>query len=436
MNKKIKDIRASAQKDKLAVFLVGMGAVSTTLIAGVEAIKRKLALPIGAYSQMGKIAVGNSPVQPVSDFLPLVNIDQLVFGGWDIFPENCFEKAIANKVIDQNLLEQLREPLSNIFPMPAVFDQTFVPKLTAQISKMAGNKMEYAEQLRLDIREFMKKHKCQRGVMLWCASTEIYNPVTEAHRDLSSFENALNNNHPSISPTQIYAYAALREKMPFINGSPNISVETPAIQQLSAKANVPIAGSDFKTGQTLIKTIVAPGLRKRLLGVTGWFSSNILGNRDGEVLETPEAFRSKAISKTSVLENIFSPDEYPELYNDLQHIVKIHYYPPRGDNKESWDNIDLFGWLGYPMQIKINFLARDSILAAPVALDLLLFSDLAQQAGRTGIQNWLGYYFKSPIVNAGDIIEHDLNIQFANFESTLKDIYRSLSSGKKKLIND
>ena len=413
-----------------------MGAVSTTLIAGIEAIKRGLALPIGSYSQMGKISVANKPMQMVSDLLPLVNIDKLVFGSWDIFPENCFESAVANKVLDKGLLEQLREPLSNIFPMPAVFDQTFVPKLTAQISKKAGHKMECAELLRHDIRDFMKTHKCQRGVMLWCASTEIYNPVTEAHRDLASFENALKNNHPSISSTQIYAYAALQEKLPFINGSPNISVEIPALQQLAVKANVPIAGSDFKTGQTLLKTIVAPGLRKRLLGVSGWFSTNILGNRDGEVLDTPEAFRSKQISKTSVLEHIFSPDEYPELYNDLQHMVQIHYYTPRGDNKESWDNIDLFGWLGYPMQIKINFLARDSILAAPVALDLLLFSDLAQRAGRTGIQNWLGFYFKSPLVNPGNIVEHDLNIQFSNFELALKDIYKSLSSVKKKLIND
>jgi myo-inositol-1-phosphate synthase len=427
----------SARNSRLAVFMPGMGAVSSTLIAGVEATKRGLAMPIGSYTQMGKLSINNSGTQPVKDLFSLVDLENLVFAGWDIFPDNCYEAALKNHVLDRHLLDQLREPLASISPMPAVFDQRFVPKLNPVISKKAGTKMEYAELLRADIQRFMDENKCDRGVMIWCASTETYNHITRVHEDRQSFEAGLENNDPAISPTQIYAYAALRENIPFINGSPNVSIETPVIQQMACESGVPVAGSDFKTGQTLIKTILAPGLRKRLLGVSGWYSSNILGNRDGEVLDDPDAFRSKEITKTSVLNNIFSPDEYPELYGDLHHMVRIHYYPPRGDNKESWDNIDIFGWLGYPMQIKINFLARDSILAAPVALDLVLLTDLAARVNYTGIQDWLGFYFKSPIAKNGGNIEHDLNIQFNNLESTLNQIHSSLHmmTGK-KLVND
>ena len=427
----------SARNSRLAVFMPGMGAVSSTLIAGVEAIKRGLALPIGSYSQMGKLGINNPGSQSIQDLFSLTTLDNLVFTGWDIFPDNCYETAIKNHVLDKHLLDQLQEPLASINPMPAVFDQHFVPRLNPAISKKANSKMNYAEMLREDMRNFMSKNKCERGVMIWCASTETYNGITDVHKDRKVFEAGLENNDPSISPTQIYAYAALCENIPFINGSPNVSIETPVIQQMADETGVPVAGSDFKTGQTLIKTILAPGLRKRLLGVSGWYSSNILGNRDGEVLDDPDAFRSKEITKTSVLNNIFSPDEYPELYGDLHHMVRIHYYPPRGDNKESWDNIDIFGWLGYPMQIKINFLARDSILAAPVALDLILFTDLAARVNYSGIQDWLGFYFKSPITKNGGNIEHDLNIQFDNFESTLGQIYSSMHiMAGKKLVND
>lgn len=437
MNRHIPIDNYASGNCKLAVFLPGMGAVSSTLIAGIEAVKRGLALPIGSYSQMGRLKIQDSGTKSVQDIFSLVNLDQLVFTGWDIYPDNCYETAAKNHVLDRHLLDQLQEPLGSISPMPAVFDQKFVPRLNPLISKKAGTKMEYAELLREDIRNFMKKNACDRGVMIWCASTEIYNPVSDVHMDRQKFELGLKNNDALISPTQIYAYAALCENIPFINGSPNVSIETPAIQQIANDAGVPIAGSDFKTGQTLIKTILAPGLRKRLLGVSGWYSSNILGNRDGEVLDDPDAFRSKEITKTSVLNNIFSPEDYPDLYRDLHHMVRIHYYPPRGDNKESWDNIDIFGWLGYPMQIKINFLARDSILAAPVALDLILFTDLAARVNYSGIQDWLGFYFKSPVTNKGKNIEHDLNVQFDNFEATLNRIH----SGKnlmteKKLVND
>ena len=413
-----------------------MGAVSSTLIAGVEAVKRGLALPVGAYSQLGKIQLNNDEPLPVKEVLPLVSLDHMVFGGWDIFPGNCHEIALANKVIEPAMLEEIREPLSAIEVMPGVFDRDFVPRLEPVIKKQAKSKMEYAELLRKDIRDFMSRHSCDRGIMLWCASTETFNPLTDMHMDLKTFEKGLKNNDPAISPTQIYAYAALSENIPFINGSPNLSSEVPALQQLAENNLVPIAGSDFKTGQTLLKTIIAPGLRKRLLGVSGWYSTNILGNRDGEVLDEPKTFRSKEITKTNVLNTIFSASDYPELYEHMHHIVKINYYPPRGDNKESWDNIDIFGWMGYPMQIKINFLARDSILAAPVALDLILFTDLAMQAGYSGIQSWLGYFFKSPCIRKGEPIIHDLNIQFDNFESTLKAIINTKTIVEKKLVND
>lgn len=424
------------KQDRLAVLLPGMGAVSSTLIAGVEATRRGLSIPVGSYSQMGKLQVDDNEATPIGDLLPLVNLDNLVFGGWDIFPDNCYKTAINNRVIDQSLLDQLKDTLSSIVPMPAVFDRKFVPRLEPVIQKKASSKMAYADLLRQDIRNFMQENRCNRGVMLWCASTETYNPITAVHNDMDSFERGLKNNDPAITPTQIYAWAAINEGIPFINGSPNISTETLAMHQLAEKNSIPIAGSDFKTGQTLLKTILAPGLRKRLLGVSGWYSSNILGNRDGEVLDDPDAFRSKEITKTSVLNNIFSATDYPELYSDLHHMVRIHYYPPRGDNKESWDNIDIFGWMGYPMQIKVNFLARDSILAAPVALDLVLFTDLAMRAGYSGIQSWLGYFFKSPNVRTGEFIQHDLNIQFDEFESTLVKMTKSKTGFEKKLVND
>lgn len=436
MNKGNQKFTSANTNERLAVLLPGLGAVSTTLIAGVEAIRRNLALPVGSYTQMGKLKLDNQASQTVSGLFPFAALDQLVFGGWDIFPENCYDTAFKNNIIDKSLLTQLYEYLSNINPMPAVFDQKFVPRLNPKISKIAKTKMDYADLLRKDINDFMHNKKCNRAVMLWCASTETYNPINDIHRNLDVFERGLKENNPGISPTQIYAYAALCEKVPFINGSPNLSVETPAIQECAENLKIPVAGSDFKTGQTLLKTILAPGLRKRLLGVSGWYSSNILGNRDGEVLDDPSAFRSKEITKTSVLNNILSADEYPDLYNDLYHMVRIHYYPPRGDNKESWDNIDIFGWLGYPMQIKVNFLAKDSILAAPIALDLVLLTDLAARTGLTGIQDWLGYYFKSPYTANGDIAEHDLNIQFDKFETMLRKIHKSGTFTEKILVND
>ncbi len=410
-------------RGKLAVLTPGMGAVATTLYAGVEAVKRGLAKPVGSYTQMGQIRLGKrteNRFKRVGDLVPLAQLGDLVFGGWDIFPENAYEAAKHAKVLDKDLVESLKESLSKITPMTAVFAREFVKRLDGPNVKKGASKMELADQIRADIRTFMKQNGCDRAVMVWCASTEVYTPATEVHDSLKSFEEGLRNNDPAIAPSNIYTYAALMERVPYANGSPNLSVEMPCLQELAQEMATPICGSDFKTGQTFLKTVIAPGLRNRQLGVAGWYSTNILGNRDGEVLEDPGSFRSKEVSKSGVLTDILSAERYPDLYGDISHVVRINYYPPRGDNKEGWDNIDIFGWLGYPMQIKVNFLCRDSILAAPLVLDLALFMDLAARANMSGIQEWLSFYFKAPLVKEGLAPEHDLSVQLLKLENTLR----------------
>lgn len=423
MPKQKQPLEIAPAQGKLAVLTPGMGAVATTFFAGVEAVKKGLAKPIGSYTQMGHVRLGKrteNRFKQVKELVPLASLDQLVFGGWDIFPDSAYESAAHAKVLDKELLEQLKVPLSKIKPMPAVFDRDFVKRLDGPNVKTGKTKMDLAEQLRADIRRFMKENGCDRAVMVWCASTEVYTPPTAVHRTIKSFEEGLRRNDPAISPSQIYTYAALKERIPYANGSPNVSVEMPALQELAHEMATPIAGSDFKTGQTFMKTVIAPGLRNRLLGVSGWYSTNILGNRDGEVLDDPGSFKSKEVSKKGVLTDIFSAERYPELYSDISHVVRINYYPPRGDNKEGWDNIDIFGWLGYPMQIKVNFLCRDSILAAPIVLDLALFMDLASRAGMRGIQEWLSFYLKAPVVKQGLSPEHDLSVQLLKLENTLR----------------
>ena len=423
MNQNQAKIDIKKPQGKLAVLTPGMGAVATTLYAGVEAVKRGLAKPIGSYTQMGQLRLGKrdeNRSMKVSDLVPLASLDQLVFGGWDLFPENAYESARHAKVLEKDLLEALKEPLSQIKPMPAVFDREFVKRLDGPNVKHGKNKFELAQQLRADIRNFMKENGCDRAVMVWCASTEVYTPPTAVHASVKTFEQGMKDNDPAISPSQIYTYAALMERVPYANGSPNVSVEMPCMQELALEMGTPICGSDFKTGQTLMKTVIAPGLRNRLLGVSGWYSTNILGNRDGEVLDDPGSFKSKEVSKTGVLTDIFSSEKYPDLYGDISHVVRINYYPPRGDNKEGWDNIDIFGWLGYPMQIKVNFLCRDSILAAPIVLDLALFMDLASRANMRGIQEWLSLYFKAPMAKQGLNPEHDLSVQLLKLENTLR----------------
>ena len=408
---------------KLAVLTPGMGAVATTLFAGVEAVKKGMAEPVGSYTQMGKIRLGKRTENRwslVKDLVPLAGLNDIVFGGWDLFPDNAYEAASHAKVLEKDLLEQLKEPLSKIVPMPAVFDREFVKRIDGPNVKKAATKWDLAQMLREDIKNFMKQNGCDRAVMVWCASTEVYTPATEVHASVKTFEEGLKNNDPAISPSQIYTYAALMERVPYANGSPNVSVEMPCLQELAQEMATPICGSDFKTGQTLLKTVIAPGLRNRQLGVAGWYSTNILGNRDGEVLDDPGSFKSKEVSKTGVLDQILSAERYPELYKDISHVVRINYYPPRGDNKEGWDNIDIFGWLGYPMQIKVNFLCRDSILAAPLVLDLALFMDLASRAKMRGIQEWLSFYFKAPVVKQGLQPEHDLSVQLLKLENTLR----------------
>jgi len=410
-------------KGKLGVLLVGMGAVSTTFIAGVEAIRRKMAQPIGSLAEMGTIRLGKrtegrSP--KIKEFVPLANLDDLVFGAWDLFEDNCYEAALHCGVLEKSMLETLRPQLEKIRPMAAVFDQHYVKRLNGTNIKQGKNKRDLAEQLINDIKEFSVKNDCSRLVMVWCASTEIFMKLSPVHENIEVFEKALEENHPDIAPSMIYAYAAIKSRVPFANGAPNLTVDVPALTQLAQEMSVPLCGKDFKTGQTFMKTLLAPGLKSRMLGLHGWYSTNILGNRDGEVLDDPESFKTKEESKLSVLEYILQPEIYPELYGDFSHLVRINYYPPRGDNKEGWDNIDIFGWLGYPMQIKINFLCRDSILAAPIVLDLALFMDLAQRCGMRGIQEWLSFYFKSPMTAPQLYPEHDLFIQLMKLKNTLR----------------
>jgi myo-inositol-1-phosphate synthase len=410
-------------KGKLGVLLVGLGAVSTTFIAGVEAVKKGIAEPIGSLTQMGTIRLGKrteNRVPLIKDMIPLADLNDMVFGAWDIFPDSAYEAAMHAGVLEKELLAQIKGPLQKIKPMSAVFDQKYVKRLNGTNVKEGANKMELAEQLIEEIAEFKRRNKCSRLVMIWAASTEIFLKPQAVHKTINSFEQGLRDNHKSIAPSMVYAYAALKSGVPFANGAPNLTVDIPALMQLADQMNMPICGKDFKTGQTLMKTILAPGLKARLLGLHGWYSTNILGNRDGEVLDDPESFKTKEESKLSVLEYILQPDVYPELYKDFSHVVRINYYPPRGDNKEGWDNIDIFGWLGYPMQIKIDFLCRDSILAAPIVLDLALFMDLAQRTGMKGVQEWLSFYFKSPQTAPGLYPEHDLFIQLMKLKNTLR----------------
>jgi myo-inositol-1-phosphate synthase len=410
-------------KGKLGVLLVGLGAVSTTFIAGVEAIRKGLAQPVGSLTQMGAIRLGKrteNRVPLIKEFVPLAGLDDLVFGAWDIFPDSAYEAAMHAGVLEKDLLTQIKPALQKIKPMSAVFDQSYVKRLSGENVKEGKNKFELAEQLIADIAEFKRKNRCARLVMVWAASTEVFLKLHPVHKTIKSFEQAMRDNHKAIAPSMIYAYAAIKSGVPFANGAPNLTVDLPAIQQLANEHNVPIGGKDFKTGQTLMKTILAPGLKARMLGLHGWYSTNILGNRDGEVLDDPESFKTKEESKLSVLEHILQPDVYPELYKDFSHVVRINYYPPRGDNKEGWDNIDIFGWLGYKMQIKIDFLCRDSILAAPIVLDLALFMDLAQRVGMKGVQEWLSFYFKSPQTAPGLYPEHDVFIQLMKLKNTLR----------------
>ncbi len=410
---------------KLGILLPGLGAVSTTFIAGVEAIRRGIAKPIGSLTQMGTIRLGkrtDNRVPAIKDFIGLADLNDLRFGGWDVFHDDCFKAAVNCEVLQRELLDEVRPFLERIKPMPAVFDSRYVKKLRGDIGnvKEGGTLMDKAEALMRDIDSFQDREKVDRLVMVWCASTEAFLEEKAVHRDLASFEKGLQENHPDIPPSMIYAYAALKKGVPFANGAPNLTVDVPAMLELCNQTGTPVCGKDFKTGQTLMKTIIAPGLKARLLGLKGWFSTNILGNRDGEVLDDPESFKTKETSKLGVLDYILQPDKYPGLYENLYHKVRINYYPPRGDQKEGWDNLDIFGWLGYPMQIKIDFLCRDSILAAPIVLDLALFSDLARRANLKGIQEWLSFYFKSPIHAPGLYPEHDLFIQLMKLKNTLR----------------
>jgi myo-inositol-1-phosphate synthase len=408
---------------KLGILLPGLGAVATTLIAGVFAIRKGIALPIGSFTQMGNIRLGKRTENrnpKIKDFVPLTGLEDIVFGGWDIFEDNAYEAASNAGVIDQQLLDKLKPELSAIIPMKAVFNKKFVHNLDGINVKSASTKMDLAEALIQDIEEFKAKNNCSRLVMVWCASTEIYLEVSDIHKSLEEFEEGLRNNHLCIAPSMIYAYAAIKSGIPFANGAPNLSCDIPALVELAKLTKTPIGGKDFKTGQTLMKTIIAPGLKARNLGVNGWFSTNILGNRDGEVLDDPESFKTKEVSKLGSLNNIFEPELNPDLYSNIYHKIRINYYPPRGDNKESWDNIDIFGWLGYKMQIKINFLCRDSILAAPIVLDLALLLDLAKRTGISGIQEWLSFFFKSPQSALGLAPQHDLFRQLMKLENTLR----------------
>jgi myo-inositol-1-phosphate synthase len=419
----LSQIKIADAGGRLGVLLPGMGAVSTTFIAGVEAIKKGLAKPIGSLTQMGTIRLGKRTekrVPKIKDFVPLAELDQLVFGGWDIFYDDCYEAACKAGVLEKDLLNQVRPELEAIKPMSAVFSQDYVTRLSGENVKKGATKWDLAQQLMDDIKNFKAKNKLDRLVMVWCGSTEVFMKLQPAHESIAAFEDAMKKNDPAIAPSMLYAYAAIKMGIPYANGAPNLTVDVPALMALAKETGTPVAGKDFKTGQTLMKTILAPGLKARMLGLKGWFSTNILGNRDGEVLDDPASFKTKEESKLSVLEYILQPEVYPDLYKDFYHKVRINYYPPRGDNKEGWDNLDIFGWLGYPMQIKVDFLCRDSILAAPIVLDLALFMDLAARVKMSGIQEWLSFYFKSPMHAPGLYPEHDIFIQLMKLKNTLR----------------
>lgn len=419
-----KNVKIAPPKGKLGVLLVGLGAVSTTFVAGVEAVKKGLGKPYGSLTQMGTIRLGKrteNRTPLISEFVPLTPIENIEFAAWDIFEDSAYEAALNAGVLEKELLEKLKPELSALRPNKAVFDRKYVKLLDGTFVKKGKTKMDLAEQLMEDIRTFQKKKGIDSMVMIWCGSTEVFIKPSEVHQNMESFEKGLRENDEHIPSSMIYAYAALQMGIPFANGAPNLTIDIPAVREFAVEKQIPICGKDFKTGQTMMKTILAPGLKSRLLGLSGWFSTNILGNRDGEVLDDPESFKTKEESKLSVLEHILQPELYPELYGDIYHKVRINYYPPRRDNKEGWDNIDIFGWLGYPMQIKIDFLCRDSILAAPLALDLVIFLDLARRAGMYGVQEWLSFYFKSPMTPLPDLYpEHDLFIQLMKLKNTLR----------------
>ncbi len=408
---------------KLGILLPGMGAVATTFVAGVEAIRTGYSKPIGSLTQMGTIRLGKrtenrSPL--IKDFVPLADLKDVVFGGWDIYTDSAYEAARKAGVLDDKDLAALKPFLETVKPWPAVFDSQYVKKLHGENVKKGKNKRDLADQVTADIEKFKKDNNLSRLVMVWCGSTEVYREAGDVHSSVAKFEKGLEESHPDILPSMIYAYCAIKAGIPYCNGAPNLSCDFPAMIELAKKTGTPIMGKDFKTGQTFMKTLLAPGFKARLLGMNGWYSTNILGNRDGEVLDDPESFKTKEVSKLGVLEHILQPQLYPDLYGKIHHVVRINYYPPRGDNKEGWDNIDIFGWMGYPMQIKVDFLCRDSILAAPLVLDLALFSDLASRAGMSGIQEWLSFYFKSPQTAPGLYPEHDLFIQLMKLKNTLR----------------
>ncbi len=416
-------VNIASPKGRLGVLTPGMGAVSTTFMAGVELVRRGQSAPVGSLTQLGTIRLGKRTegrTPKINEFVPLAKLDDIVFGGWDVFPDDAYQAAAKAGVLESKDLDKVKKFLKTIKPMKAAFDQHYVKNLSGSNVKKAKNKFELAEQLRDDIRNFKKKSKADRLVMVWCGSTEIFLKPEAVHKDLKSFEKGMRANDPAIAPSMLYAYAAISEGVPFANGAPNLTVDIPALEEYAKAKEVPIGGKDFKTGQTLMKTILAPGFKARMLGLNGWFSTNILGNRDGEVLDDPGSFKTKEESKLGALEYILQPSLYPNLYGKIHHKVRINYYPPRGDNKEGWDNIDIFGWLGYPMQIKVDFLCRDSILAAPIVLDLALFFDLAKRAGMRGIQEWLSFYFKSPMCAKELYPEHDLFIQSMKLKNTLR----------------
>ncbi len=416
-------VQIEPTKGKLGVLLVGLGAVSTTFVAGVAAIRKGLGEPFGSLTQMGTIRLGKrneNRVPRIADFVPLYGVDDIEFAAWDLFEDSAYAAAMKCGVLQEKLLEQLKPELENLRPFKAVFDRRYVKLLDGPHVKQGANKLELAGQVMDDIRRFKEEKQVESLVMIWCGSTEIFIEPSDVHQSLANLEAGLENNDVNIPSSMVYAYAALKLGIPFANGAPNLTVDIPAFAELAQENQVPLCGKDFKTGQTMMKTIIAPGLKARMLGLSGWFSTNILGNRDGEVLDDPESFKTKEESKLSVLEHILQPSLYPELYDDFYHKVRINYYPPRKDNKEGWDNIDIFGWLGYPMQIKIDFLCRDSILAAPLALDLVLFLDLARRSGMSGVQEWLSFYFKSPMTAPGLYPEHDLFIQLMKLKNTLR----------------
>src|SRR5579872_3916157 len=424
--KKSNDSEIQAPKGKLGIMIPGMGAVATTFVAGVEAVRKGISKPIGSLTQMGTIRLGkrtDARSPKIKEFVPLAGLNDLVFTGWDIFEDDMYTAASKAGVLERELLDQVKPFLSSVKPRKAVFDRNYVKNLDGPNVKKGKNKMDLADQVRADMREFKKSSGATRLITIWCGSTETFLEPSAVHQSVKAFEKGLMQNNENIAPSMVYAYASLMEGVPFANGAPNLTVDLPVMHELSRKNDAPICGKDFKTGQTLMKTILAPGFKARLLGLAGWFSTNILGNRDGEVLDDPGSFKTKEESKLSVLEHILQPDLYPELYGNFTHKVRINYYPPRGDNKEGWDNIDIFGWLGYPMQIKVDFLCRDSILAAPIVLDLVLFMDLAARSSELrsiGIQEWLSFYFKSPMTLPGLYPEHDLFIQLMKLKNTLR----------------